>query len=527
MFAVVLMLFIAGIHATLDKACAGDLGLSGDHFWAVMASRQDADHAIALARRYSQSNPRVVRSSNGWFAVVTGPHTVPSGSGRQFLDGLVKAGAPKDAYLTRGVPFEETVWTQPATNVLDTLQYDGEHDATFRKDELEIKLTRRKAGEDGSDAVAIGTFKGKPAFNLEFTENPTEKPASQVALVRLDPASPMPQVVFTYFWQGAHCCTMTKIATLTKEGSWHVIDGDNLDGDGYLFEDIGGKGFSYLVTADQSFFYAFDSYAGSYAPTRIHQLVGDKLSDVTTDAEFQHRLLQSLFSEEEYAGEGEDTWHTNGFLSGWVASSILVGRGDSAWSKMLSNYDHQSDFATEKCTVNLPVEKCPEDKKQKLAFPFALRQFLVEHGYISDVSRYPVPYEIEPVAPTQPTAAASPPVNDRLKTCADHSDFVRKLIYQTFAGRNVHSGETYDSVSMHQDTTLEDFDANTQKITCAVSYDIALKPLIGRLAEDGNFARAETLNRLGRRSGGVVSARIRYTVKPTATPGTVFVELMQ
>ena len=323
---------------------------------------------------------------------------------------------------------------------------------------------------------------------------------------------------------------MSKIATLNKEGNWHVIDGDIIDGGGgYLFEDLGAKGFSYLLSSDQSFLYAFDSYAESYAPMRIHQLVGDKLVDVTTDAEFQHTLLQSLFLQEEFAEEGEDSWHSNGFLAGWVASSLLVGRGDSAWSKMLSSYDHQSDFATEKCSLNIVLEKCPDDKKLKIAFPSALRQFLAEHNYISDVSHFSVPYEIEPAATTQatPPGINAPPANSHLQTCAGQSEFVRKLIYQSIAGRNVRAGETYDSVSLHQDTTLEDFDANTQKTTCAVTYDIALKALIGRLAEDGNFGRAETLKRQGRRSGGIVSARVRYTVKPTATPGTVFVELMR
>lgn len=528
MFAIACMIFVAGICSIGAPAHAADLSLGGDQFWAVFASRQDADDAIAVAQQYRESKPRVVHSTNGWFAVVTGPHPVHSGTGREFLDGLIKAGAPKDVFLTKGGSFTETVWTPPASNVVDTVQYDGEHDATLRKDDLEIKLTRRNAGEDGSVAVATGTFKGKPAFNLEFSDHPSEKPASQVALVRLDPSSPMPQVVFTYFWQGAHCCTMTKIASLTKEGSWHIIDGDNLDGDGgYLFEDLRGKGFSYLISWDQSFLYAFDSYAGSLAPMQIHQLVGDKLVNVTTDAEFQHRLLQSLFSQEENAGRGDDSWHSNGFLAGWVASSILVGRGDSAWSKMLANYDHRSDFATEKCSLDIPLEKCPDDKKLKLAFPFALRQFLADHGYISDVSRYTVPYEIEPASPSQPSSPEnnSSPVNAHLQLCVGQSELVRKLIYQTFAGRKMRSAETYDSVTLHQDTTLEDFDANTQKTTCAVSYDIALKSLIGRLAEDGNFARAETLNRLGHGSGGVVTARVRYTVKPTATPGTVFVEL--
>ena len=496
-FVIAPMIFLVALFSQCGLAQTDQLSLSGDRFWVVLASRPDPDQAAAAAQEFLSLKPIVVRSANGWFAAVAGPFGIPSGSGRQFLDAMIKdRHAPKDAYLTKGASFIETVWTSPATNVMDTSQYDGEHNVTFRANDLEIKLTRRKLSDEDSAAVAIGTFKGKQAFQMEFTENPSEKPASQVQLIRLDPNSPMPQVVFTYFWQGAHCCTMTKIANLDKEGDWHVIDGDTLDGDGYSFEDIFGKGYSYLVSNDNAFLYAFDSYAGSYPPIKIHQLVGDQLIDVTKVPQFQHRLLQSLFLQEQSAKESDDNWHSNGFLAGWVASSLLAGRGDAAWTKMLASYDHQSDFATEKCTTNLPIEKCPDDRKIKLAFPFALRQFLQDHGYINDASRFNVPFEVEPSSPTQqnPPSTNVAPQSYRLQQCANVSDLVRKLIYQTFAGRNIHSGESYDSVSLQNDTTLEEFDPTTEKVTCAVTYEITLRPLVGRLAEEGNFRRAEFVN---------------------------------
>jgi serine protease Do len=108
------------------------------------------------------------------------------------------------------------------------------------------------------------------------------------------------------------------------------LNGDTLDGDGYIFQDLLGKHYSYLISSDNSFLYAFDSYAGSYAPIRIQQLVGDQLLNVTKEPQFQRRLLQSLYSLEELSKKSDDSWHSNGFLAGWVASSILAGRGDAA-----------------------------------------------------------------------------------------------------------------------------------------------------------------------------------------------------
>jgi serine protease Do len=178
--------------------------------------------------------------------VIDGPHLVKPGLGHQFLDELAKSQVvPKDAYLTKGAKFIAVIWTPPAPPILDTMQYDGDHEAVLQKGNLEIKLSKRLIGNGESAPVADAVDKGKPAFKIEVTDNPAEKPESQVMLVRLDPKSSMPQVVFTYFWQGAHCCTVTKIATLNDEGYWHIIDGGVLDGDGYAFEDLGNAGFGY------------------------------------------------------------------------------------------------------------------------------------------------------------------------------------------------------------------------------------------------------------------------------------------
>jgi len=222
--------------------------------------------------------------------------------------------------------------------------------------------------------------------------------------------------------------------------------------------------------------------------------------------------------------QGDDVWHSNGFLAGWVASSMLVGKGRDAWSKMLSSYDHSSEFGPEKCAIDVSVDNCPDNKRVKVAFPAALKQFLVEHGYIADQSLYPVPYDVEPSVPEPIVNPVSTP--SQLQTCADVSATLKKLIYQVFLGREVRRGETYDTVSLRNDTTLEAYDTSIQKVTCAVTYDLPLKPLIGHLAEEGELARAGVLSKLSRRSGGTVSNRVKYVVKPTATPGQQFIELL-
>ena len=378
-------------------ARAESLTLPEGKVWAVLASRQDQDEAIAIVRARHATNALVVKATNGWFAALEGPYAVKGETDRRFLQGLVEKGAPKDSYLARGTSFTDVVWRPPPTHVVATLEYDGVREASMSKDGIEIKLSRQKDKDGDFDPVLTATYKGK-SVSIRIADNAAEKPAASATIVRLDPASPIPQIAFTYFTQGAHCCTATRFATLDRNDIWHVVDGQNLDGDGgYLFEDLEGKGYADLITIDNAFLYAFDSYAGSNAPTTIHRLEGDKLVNVTRDPQFQHTLIQDLDTQEAEAGSPDrDSWHSNGFLAGWVASSILVGRGPSAWTKMLSNWDRTSDFGPERCLTGAPVDSCPKGKTDRIPFPVALRGFLVKRGYVSDATAYPV---TEPGAP--------------------------------------------------------------------------------------------------------------------------------
>jgi serine protease Do len=405
------LLVLAAFSSTLE---AGSLALSGDQYYVVLGSRATLDQAVGLALYYSGvesdsgNPPFVARAVNGWFAVITGPHVLPSSSKDQFLAAKIKDGrAPKDAILSRGINYADVAWKQPESNVLDTLSFDGEHKVSMFKGDLQIKLTRRQVDNDNFGAVAVGIYKAKPAFRMEFdSEYPVNKPASELRLVRLDLNSSLPQIVFTYFWQGAHCCTMTKIASMSGSGSWHVIGGDTLDGAGYAFEDLEGRKFNYLVSYDQDFYYAFDCYACSYPPLRIQQLRGDSLEDVSSDDKFVHFYLQQLYALEETANKQHDSdlWHSNGFLAGWIATSLRARRPEN-WSLALQLYDHNSDsgLPTEKCTIDKPLEECPNDKKVVLAFPAALRELLVHSHYIDDQEKLPIPYEVKPTQAPEET----------------------------------------------------------------------------------------------------------------------------
>ncbi len=520
---------VAAVLLSAAPAAADSLKQVGDSYWIALASRQSADEAIAYARRYSSLQPSVVGSINGWYAVVIGPHTVAQGQGKALLAALAKSDfIPGDSYFTRGDGYTTAVWKAPPSPILATAKYDGETDATLQSGPLRIVLSRAPVDGDQRAAVAAGYAEGKPAFAMiAGAEQPNEKPASEVDLVRLDRSSPQPQAVLTYFWQGAHCCTITRIATAHADGTWKVVDGETLDGGGgYRFEDLTGSGEVDMISTDQSFPYTFASYASSISPTRVHRLESDRIVDVTREPRYYEFLKQELAGIESGVKPDDPAWHDNGFLAGWVASKMLVGQGTDAWSRMLEGYDHSPDFGPEECSTSQPVEKCPDDKKSRIPFPIALKAFLVKGGYILDPSLYPVPRREEPPSAPVQQASVPPSTPPAMQQCIDSADTARKLIFQAFVSRKLQPGEDYSIVTLEGDTTLEENDTGIGRIVCAVTYDFNLKPLLGHLAETGEFGRAESIARMIRRSGAVASTRVRYSVKPTATAGTTYVELL-
>ena len=531
-------LILAFLASSCPSSAAPSLPtLDSDNYWVIVGSRQNIDDAISIARQHGDDSAQVVGSVNGWFAVVEGPKKVLQGAGKTFLDSLIKSGAaPKDAYLTRGTGLTDVVWKPSPSPVLQTLQYDGKAPVELTQSGIKISVDRKGPDSDGDFfPFAKGYKEGKELFTLSADKNPSEDPSATLYALWLDQASSAPQIVLTYYWHGAHCCTVTRIANLKPDGRWAVTETEDLDGDGYDFEDINRDGSIQLISSDNSFLYAFDSYADSVAPLKIQSFKDGALHDVTKLPIYQHRLWQRLFSIERFHQEESSDTDSNGFLAGWVASKILVGQGDQAWQSMLKRYDHHPNMGPEVCLTGAPLSNCPANKTAKVPFPVALRGFLLEHGYIQDASQYPIPvddtkfvipevsqHDPEPSEPSQPLV---PTVNSNMRACADSSDTVKTIIYQMFAGRKMLASENDAMVTLEDDTTVEAADSGIGKVICAVTYDLNLKRMIGQLAEVGDMRRAAALNIMSRRAGAEVSRRIKYSVKPTAQ-GKSFVEVL-
>lgn len=399
------LLFVAACLFS-QIAWAGSYSLNGNQRWIVLASRQDLNQAIGIAQTFNWrlSGVRVMLSTNGWYAIVAGPH---EGTDiRPVRQKLSSTGlAPKDMALSKGDAYVEQVWTRKAPEFLFRGRYEGEEKpVSFNFRDLRLTLARQRTKDnDGYDPIFSAVRNGQPLFKVQIEELDREEPRSDVTALRLDPATALPQFVFTAFTGGAHCCTETRFITQVGQ-SWSVVEGDMLDADGYWFEDIDGDGIYEILSADNSFLYAYASYADSRTPIRIHILRNGVLQDVTHDPKYDSWRRQKMYGMEFEMAHNSELAASNGFLAAWVATKALVGEFDDAWARMMMTYSSSSDWPLSECIAPLDAKGlCPPGKEITVSFPSALRKHLLKSGYLQTAGR--------PATGSPPGPKTSPPLS--------------------------------------------------------------------------------------------------------------------
>lgn len=87
-------------------ATSGELELGPGEKWVVLASKQNLQEAIDVARNYDGA--KVVSSQNGWYAIVMGPSSL--GSIDDFRGQYSGTAIPDDAYMAKGANFLTQMW---------------------------------------------------------------------------------------------------------------------------------------------------------------------------------------------------------------------------------------------------------------------------------------------------------------------------------------------------------------------------------------------------------------------------------
>ncbi|WP_315926370.1 serine protease [Mesorhizobium sp. SP-1A] len=350
--------------------------------WVVLASSKSIDDAIGIASVYQWrfNDIRVVRSSNGWLAVVGGPVPVPNGIKAAKKDLLAEGGLPKDLFMSNGAEFQETIW-QPERTTFPKWQADSSDAARFETSSLQVTVDTVPADSEMYSPRIIGRSNGQVVFSSVMSAVSTNNGQSSAMAVPLDPASSAPEIVFSAFWGGAHCCTVTEIYS-SVNNHWTRTEASTLDGGGYTFQDIDHDGSMELVSYDNSFYYAFAPYAYSWAPKIIEQLRDGVLSNQSHNSSFTTYYRRELAGMEHLAQQNASLWNSNGFLAAWVATKALVGEFDDAWPKMLASFDRANDWQLQVCSQPINFSDCPDSAKINATFPVALRAHLQERGYL-------------------------------------------------------------------------------------------------------------------------------------------------
>jgi serine protease Do len=362
-------------------AQAQNLKLKGNQHWLAVASTKDLNTAIGIARQYPSNASQVVSSESGYYAIVLGPYKganliAVKKSDENFPE------VPGDALLSDGSRYTGVVWKASA-DAPSLATYEIDKPVELSSGDVTVSVALEKIDDDKFSTIVSGGEKTGPSFR--FTAAPEGEYTdlgSQAGFMKLDAKASLPQIVLTRFSGGAHCCTNTWIVQKPEGGAgWSMIDAGKLDGGGYNFEDVDGDGGQELISIDNRFLYAFDSYAGSFAPIMISKLRDGRIADVNDEPAMQSRLKQDLAGMEFQAKINPDLWKSNGYLAGWVASKMRLGQGDEAWSTVARNFDLNSGFGPQECTTGQTMEDCPVEKLVAIPVLKALADFLKENGY--------------------------------------------------------------------------------------------------------------------------------------------------
>lgn len=377
-----LVILLFSLCACGTGANAGPLSQTGDMQWVQFTHRRNMDEAIGVARviGWSMRDMRVLKSVDGSFVIAAGPMRVTNADQmRQNI--LRQGGVPDDFMFTRGDNYLEESWRLREPNILAQEKIEDEGPVTLTLGDMEVRLRAEKDPDDDFVTIATGFERRAPVFALRMDDAVTRFANGEIYALRLDAARSEAQFVVTSFSGGAHCCTTTKL--VTREGpDWRIVDALTLDGSGFAFEDLDGDGAYEMISPDNSFYYAFASYADSFAPHQIWKLEGKMLVDASHRRDYLSYHRQHLHGLEYLAQREPGLWASNGFLAAWVATKALLGEFDEAYAKVIIHHDRSDDWLLTECSVPRVNGVCPEGKDEKVDFPFALRAHLERTGYI-------------------------------------------------------------------------------------------------------------------------------------------------
>ena len=175
----------------------------------------------------------------------------------------------------------------------------------------------------------------RPVIEIVGVASGFDYPETEASIAEIDPNNVRPEVYFSSFSGGVHCCTQVVVATQVGD-KWAAVPVGSFDGDGDFLNDVDGDGTAEIVAVDNRFLYEFDCYACSAAPLKILTVRRGKLVDASGEIQFLPAHREWLRQMEANVA-AEQRWTSRGFLAGWVASKARVGEGAAALAELNAN----------------------------------------------------------------------------------------------------------------------------------------------------------------------------------------------
>lgn len=168
-----------------------------------------------------------------------------------------------------------------------------------------------------------------------------------------------PEVIADLFTGGAHCCTYSLIYRYDATQNRYTSVRHDWAHTGYKLKDLDKDGLPEFNSFDNSFAYAFASFAASGFPVQIWQYRQGKIIDVTR--RYPQQIYSNAFENWQYYIEAQDKgYEVEGLLAAYLADKYLLNQSQDGWQRVQQAYQES-------------------DRAQYFS---KLRNFLRETGYI-------------------------------------------------------------------------------------------------------------------------------------------------
>jgi len=262
--------------------------------------------------------------------------------------------------------------TIPAKQFIDLAP--GEYQAGS----IAIHVREVRGKENPHNFIVDFSSHGRKPLRVQIDDHGFDVTPPTFAVGQLEKTGPAVFFVES-FSGGAHCCAVFRFVIPTPSG-FKIAKSQWWDGD--MVEDwpkdIDGDGRADIVRNDNAFLYAFASYAESFSPPLVLNLIGGRVQDVSTKPSFRNLFADHMRnSREECLRSGG-----RGACAAYVADAARLGSFKTAWTEMLGNYDRQSDWLYPDDCGSKFEAKCNAGRRPFKNYPDALLHLLKKMGYV-------------------------------------------------------------------------------------------------------------------------------------------------